>query len=587
MTLADLFQKYVEKLVSTSQALGDAANAAASSSNTNLGLSSSIEAHSDLSSALEDFKILIERLSGHGLDLLGDRLTKLLNDIGSTSDAENDFPSLIDATTAWLNHSLLHPGWIESQDGRREGERLYDWMKDLLGRNPAYKEDTSGVIEEINKIRDALAHDKTTNNVLTALHTLFSDLGTTTRVGILAATSESSKKWEQTKAELWHDIIKWGLPRILRALQTIPLPRVELKSDSLDAVIDKVTITSPSFIPDHIRITNHSDLLLRASEGATDAYFETSTSTRTRIVIDGLRISIEDIAYYVNAKGPFYTGWLDNGLLTVDIGQKQTEGDGLSVTLDLEFPSQEGQTPNHGDILKVLEAKVDIPGLTFSLDQTRHWIVNKLITQPLLGPLVRTGISLALSSQIKAGLEALNNQLCTIRDKTKAFKGGEPSSLRLEDYWQALIQPEEPSPPPSIAPSDDIHNGETSPGPTTHVQTETTGKGIIRTTLVEDAEGEPQSETVLAIGIGEQILPGVGGPDTKPPPTLVEQGREALDELDDARKKAKTRIQTTREEVNDATEQVRHRAAIAGERLQRKKSRMAKNPDWRSHAFDL
>jgi hypothetical protein len=355
----------------------------------------------------------------------------------------------------------------------------------------------------------------------------------------------------------------------------------------VDAVIDKVTISSPSFIPDHIHIVNHTDLLLHASDASANAYFETSTSTRTRVTIDGLRISIEDIAYYVNVKGPFYTGWLDNGLLTVDIGQKRVEGDGVSITLDLEFPSHDSENPTEGDILRVLEAKVDVPGLTFSLDQTRHWIFNKLVTEPLLGPLVRTAVSLVLSSQIKGALEALNLKLCATRDEAVALKGANSGPLRLEDYWEALLRPNEPSPTQSSPSVDEIVNEDPRLELTTHVQTEATGKGIIRTTIVEDGEGEPQSETVLAIGIGEQILPGLGGPNTEPPPTLVEQGREALDELDQVRKKAKTTIESTRDEANDATEQIRQRAASAGERLQRKKSRMEKNPDWRSHAFDL
>ena len=588
--MAALSQKYLERLASTAEALGDAANATASNASASAQINPQVETDPHLTQALEDAKIVVERFSGHGLDLLGDKIILLSQDFGSDKGKETDnFPGLINTASQWIQRALQQPGWIRTEAAQAEGSELYDRLVELLNRDPKLKTDARDVLEELYVLRDALASDRATNAALSAVRTLLSDLGAMGRVGVQVATVESAKQWEMAKAELWRDILGWVLPRVLRALRTVPLPRVELKSDALDMVVDKVTLASPSFIPDHIQVTNHTDFLLRASDATTDAYFDTSTSTRTRIVIRGLRISVEDIAYYLNAKGPFWLGWLDNGLLTIDVGGKRVEGDGVSLVLDIEVPSQENRERDRDhDLFRVLDAKVDVPGLVFSLNQTRHWIFNTLVTQPLLGPLVRTGISLVLSAQIKASLEALNTRLCTLRDKAQAMHGGDSSALSIEDYWAAFTQSQEVTPP---SPDVSMHSASASQeeqeeSPQVHVETEATTKGIIRTTVTENSNGETQ-ETVLAIGIGEQVLPGLGGPDVEPSPTLAEQGRAALDELDQVRKGAKEQVGQVRDEAVEANEVVRDRLEAAGARLQRRRSRFSKNPDWKSSAFDL
>ncbi|CAG7851697.1 SubName: Full=Uncharacterized protein {ECO:0000313/EMBL:CCA68732.1} [Serendipita indica DSM 11827] len=576
-TMGSLIRKYVQKLSITAAAIGDAVQTTASSADASITLEPHVEADPHLHAVLEDLKLILERFSGHGLDLLGEKLVILVRDLSTSTESEGErLSDIVEEATKWLHFALLHPGWVQSEEAQNAGSKLYDSFVQFLHRNPRYKADARSALEEAYALIDAFAADKTTNLLLSAIQTLMTDFGILGAVGPQVLAIESAKQWEVLKAELWRDILAWILPRLLRALKTIPLPRVELKSETLDMVIDKVTLSSPSFIPDHVQISNHTDFTLKASDATPDSFFETATSTQTRIKIDGLRISVEDIAYYINAKGPLCLGWLDNGLMTVDVGAKRVEGDGISLLLDIEVPSQENRET--ADIFRVLDAKVGVPGLAFRMERTRHWIFNALVTQPLLAPLVRTGASLVLSTQIRAGLEAMNAALCKVRDRAVTRHGPDPS---VEAYLDALAHPDAPRPStPSSASS------ARSSSPTadhTFVETEVTTKGIIRTTVQENERGEPQTETVLAVGIGEQILPGIGGPEPEPAPTLVEQGREALDELDGARQLAKD----TADEVREARETVQTRVAAAGERMRRTRSNLAKRTGWRSSAFDV
>lgn len=584
-TLVTLSQKYFDKLASTVEAVGDTVNATAANADVSATIDPQLDADPHLTQALKDAKIIIERFLGHGLDLLGSKFTRLFQDLASDEGkGKNEFPAFTAAVTRWIQRALQQPGWIQTEAAQEQGSKLYDRLLELLHRDPKLKADARGIIEELYTLRDALASDTATNAFISAIQTLLSDLGAMGWVGAQVATRESAKQWEMAKAELWHDILRWVLPRVLRALRTIPLPRVELKSETLDMVVDKVTLASPSFVPDLIQVTNKTDFLLRASDATDDAYFDTSTSTRTRIVVRGLRLSIENIAYYLNAKGPCWLGWLDNGLLTIDIGGKRVEGDGVSLVLEIEVPSQKDRERDH-DLFRVLDAKVDVPGLAFSMNQTRHWLFNTLVTQPLLGPLVRTGISFVLSAQIKSGLEALNARLSTLRDKSQAMHKGDSSALSIADYWAAVTHSEEATPPsPETLGGSASHSQEHEIHK--HVETEATTKGIIRTTVTENPDGETH-ETLLAIGISEQVLPGLGGPNVEPSSTLVDEGRSALNDLDRVRQDATNRVGQVRDEAVEASEVVRSRLVAAGERMQQGRSLFAKKSDWKSSAFDL
>lgn len=566
-TLLHLLRKYADMITTTILAVGETIEATTSNGGASVAFDPQIQADPHLSKSFSDIKVILERISGYGLDLLGTRFIDLLRDFGT----EKDMTALLSAMENWTKRSLLQQGWIRTQEAQLELDRLYEWFQNILQRNSKYKRDFQRIVEELFMFRDALVQDRALQDLLDAFKAFSTDLESIGKLGLKLATVESSRRWRIAKQELRDDILSWVLPRILRALRVIPLPRVELKSDALDLVIDKITVTSPSFVPDHVQVTNHTDFHLRASDASSESY-ETSTTTRTRIFIDGLRISIEDIAYYVNAKGPLWLGWLDQGLLTVDIGSQGAVGQGLAMTVELEFPPSDAD--GQEDIFRVLDTKVDIPGLEFTFDHTRHWIFNSLVTQPLLGPLVRSIISYALSAQVKTALTSINDKLKLLKNKADAIHAIPNDPPSLDDYWSAFNQRVEPNIPPAEEP--EIVSSEAN----TRVQTEATAKGIIRTTITETVEGDVES-SVLAVGIGEQILPGL--PDLEQVPSLAAQGREALDELDEARKGVKRKVETVEESMKDA----QARVAKASQRMRNRARVEHTESDWRSHAFDL
>ena len=556
-----------------------------------------------LSAALENVRVILERFSGHNLDLLLTKVSRVVSDIGDAS--ETGLPAWLNATSAWVDQSLRHPGWLGTEEGREEGGRLYDWVVRLFTEDPTLKADGRGILDEVHAIISGLKDDRAISRAALATRRLEEHVA---NFGAAVAGDMLMREWPRLKQELWNDVFRWLLPRILRVISVIPLPRVELKSDALDLVFDRLTLSSPSFIPDHIRITNYSDVLLDASDATSDGSYEFTSSTRSKIAIDGLRISAQDIAYYMNAKGPVYTGWLDSGLLTIDVGQQGTSGGGIKIAVDLEFASQKLSHTDNVDLFKVLEVKVDVPGLKFILNDTRHWIFNKVILQPLAGPIIRRLLSFVLSAQIRNYLETLNRSLARIRDTATTHADGDGASPSLQDYLIALLtqgqagglgggfrRSRTPSPSSSrfrgrgSDHSSESRNEEEGAADTIKTRThiEPTAKGIIRTSITETVDGDPINETSIAVGIGEQILPGVGGPNEELTPTLVDEARRAMDEVDHLREQVGRGATEVKTEINKTRDIVQQRMERAAVRLQKQREREGRKGGWRSDAFDL
>ena len=568
-----------------------------------------------LSAVLENAKVLLERFSRHSLDLLGAKILRMVDDIGEEKEAtKTGLSAWFHAASEWLDQSLRHPGWIGTEEGRGEGGRLYDWVIRLFDEDPTLKSNARGVLDEVRAIMSGLAEDREVSRVVRAIRRLeedVADFGVTGAVAAtdmsIAATDMSMRKWSQLKQELWNDVISWLLPRVLRVILAIPLPRVELKSDALDLVVDRLTLSSPSFIPDHIRITNYSCVVLNASDATPDGSYRFASTTRSNIAIDGLRFSARQLAYYVNARGPIYTGWLDNGLLTIDVGQQLAVSEGIKVEVELEFSSHSWNPAEGNNLFKVLEVKVDVPGLKFTFDDTRHWIFNRIILQPLAGPIIRKLLCFILSAQIRNGLVNLNRSLIGIQDTAIAASCG--ASPSLWDYLSALLTQNhagsrrggefQRSPAPSPSSSrfrgdgsdycSESHNEEEVAADDIHtrIRTEPTAKGIIRTSITETADGSPINETSIAVGIGQQILPGVGGPNQELTATLVDEAREALGEIDSVRKRIDQEANGVKAETKKSRDVIRQRVERATVRLQKQREREERKGGWRSSAFDL
>ncbi|KAJ7076086.1 hypothetical protein B0H15DRAFT_955917 [Mycena belliarum] len=474
--------------------------------------------------AVVDFKILLERLaSGRSLDPLLRAFRAAVADIIDSSDeTSQDVRQYLGALGRWFERALAEPQFAASRLGARTAEELYDTGRLLLASeaNAQWAQDVRALAGEAQLFVQALESDTATQRLVTSIHRVLGALRALAQDAVFSG-ARAQRNWRQ---ELIKDVLGWFLPRVLRSVRALPMPRVEFQNSTLDVALDALLLTSAStsvsFAPDHIWAQNWSEIKV---DMAADTAPE--TSSRTRIHIDGMRCAAHGFGYYFRYKG--LLGYSDEGLLDVDVGHPGAVGQGLTVDLELETTQEERDTPG-APLFRLVDVNVAVPGLAFTIKHSKHWILNNAVLQPLAAPVVRLVLKSVLEQQIRTGVERADRVVSAIAEEAErinARKRAPGESPSMEDYWRATFL---------TAPA---FFEKRKSGAVVETHTAPTFKGIIQTTttLSEDpSTSSPPEQTILAVGGGAQLFPNKGGPYGADEVTTGEIAREAVGEIQDA-----------------------------------------------------
>lgn len=618
-TVVDLGRKYYTVGLKTALSASSAAEAAASSviNDTRVEAEVDVDLDPHLKEALARLHSLLERFVGGRMDTTLHDVEKLAQDFSITDEkGHNDIVGIIARIQHWLDRALKETEWVSTTEANSELSSIYDDAKaHVNGEAPQEqkaKHDLTDVVQDIQALSATFARDPALRRVLDSLTTLATHsayFASISKPDIIALTTRQGRRaYTELKREVQRDVLGFVVPRVIQALKVIPLPRMELKSPAVDAVLDNLNISSLSFIPDNITITNVSELNVVGSDAARARGSDAARSvlgvavptvtvseamTRTRVQVKGLRISADDIGYYADVRGPWCLGWKDWGLLSMDVGDKGAAGEGLSIDIELELAGEELDSPTGAEpqaYFSVIDVKVDAPGLVFTIKKSRHWIFNSVLLQPLLGPSAREGMAIVLAQKIKETLEGVAKKLGEA--SREAAMSGQNRELGWVDWALALVSgtPIRGGPykddvgSESDTEEEEVDLLEYQPPPVTF-NTVTT-KGIIHTS--HQPATLPEEDTVIAVGIGAQVLPEVPIPSpTTTNPTLVDVQREALDDIQGKVDHTAEQIETAERTAEEVRTDVRRKAIKAGDRYQARAEVERSKPGWTSRAFDV
>ncbi|KAJ6571811.1 hypothetical protein B0H19DRAFT_1131376 [Mycena capillaripes] len=565
-TILILFRKYSDKLT-----------AVAESSEQPVTINTQLDVSTPLYEAVVDFKILLERLaSGRSLDPLLGMFKVTIADI---LDAPNATGSEVKRYFAdlgrWLERALAEPQFAASRLGTRTLEELYDAWRLLLASeaNAQWARDLRLLVGEAQSFVHALESDSATQRLVKSIQSVLVALRGLAQDAVSAGTT-SKRKWRD---ELLKDALGWLVPRVLKSLHTLPMPRVEFQNSMFDIAVDALLLTSTStnasLAPDHIWVQNWNEIKV---DMVADASPE--TSSRTRIHIDGMRCGAHGFGYYFKYKGPIQ--YSDEGVLDVDVGRPEAVGEGLTVDVEMETTQQERDTPGE-PLFRLVDVNVSVPGLAFTINDSKHWVLNNVLLQPLAAPVVRLVLKNVLEQQIRSGVEWADRMFSAIFEEAARINARSPEpgeSPSMEHYWNAAFL---------TAPAF-VENRDSGPSVETHTQP--TFKGIIHTitTLPDDpSSSTPPEETVLAVGGGAQLFPHKGGPYGAEEITAGELAREAVDDMQEAVNQSVGKTREVVETVEDEAIRIRGDLERAEERKIDRERFERYRGGWRSHAFDL
>lgn len=341
-----------------------------------------------LRQATSELRELLERFAnGKSMDTVFDAADVLIDD----AKRDEEFRDWVKRLYAYIRKALLEAGYVLEEECDREGHEIRESGRKFWDEK--YRGHIDHLFNAIGDWFSAMAED--------SLNKRFGeDWVRFTRD--LLFDSEGSLK---LKPELWSDIRKVIVPTLVDKVGYIPIPRVEYTDDTLDLVVENLTLQGRNLFPNIISIEAHNYMKFSPYDTISDEHHHEFTLTFAQIQAD-----MREVAFYFRKKSGF-PRVADSGIADVQIG-----GSGVTATAHLVSADKD-----RSSVFKVRNVHVKVDTLKFSIRDSKHDLLYKTL-KPLATVLVKRQIQKAIAGGISTGLEYLDGQLVTVRDHMEEAK---------------------------------------------------------------------------------------------------------------------------------------------------------------------
>ncbi|KAJ3775469.1 hypothetical protein FB446DRAFT_786011 [Lentinula raphanica] len=216
------------------------------------------------------------------------------------------------------------------------------------------------------------------------------------------------------KPELWNDVRSTIAPGLIQRIGLVPIPRIEYTDDSLDLVLENLTLSAQNLFPNlvEVEVRNWARFGSGTVTGKKDTSKDTTTNKHSlHLHLSQIQTDMRDVAFYFRKKSGL-PKLKDSGLADVLLG-----GDGLSATVHLESSSD----PTTLYDIKNIAVKVDT--LKFAIRDSKHDLLYKTL-RPLATGLIKKQIQKAVADAMRTGLEWLGEELVAVRDRMNEAREG-------------------------------------------------------------------------------------------------------------------------------------------------------------------
>ncbi|KAG2365723.1 hypothetical protein BDR07DRAFT_1480974 [Suillus spraguei] len=328
--------------------------------------SSAITQDRALNAAMFEFRTLLERFANCGS----------MNGIFDASNALIDVARCDDEFRNWFYHLntyihkvLFEAGFVLEDDCNREGNEILESGRRFWDQK--YKEHFNNLFDAIGQWFAAMGEDPLNKRFGEDWTRLMRDL---------LFDSEGSLKF---KVDLWSNITNIILPMIMQQVESLPIPRVEYTDDAFDIVVENLTLQGWNLLPNAITIEGRNFLNFNLGVAIPNSEDFDFTITLAQI-----QANMRDVAFYFRKKTGFEL--CDSGIADVIL-----DGRGMAVTIHLVSADRD-----RNSVFKVKDVHVN----------------------------VKIHIEKVVAQAIRTGLEFIDRQLVTVRDRMGETKTKEESS---------------------------------------------------------------------------------------------------------------------------------------------------------------
>lgn len=370
------------------------ANAAEDTAN---AVSEDIDVNKDLKNAVDSFWTLV-RSFGNGEEWkeLEDRFHKVMRH----ANKDPEFESLLGDIGKSLQEMLTDPAFFDSAPERLD--KLKEQSKNV-GSESSLRDDIEAFLQQVRRTLKSIPEDPSVAKLNAAAKKIVRDI---------------TDVYNNQTSTLVADAAHIFLPLLIRSIQYIPIPRLEISAPEMDLLVENLvlepgrTVNQSSFFPYKLLVTSKTSMEL-AKVHSKQA--KTDIKTIVTVNLQGLNISAAEFGYWVRAHSGFLFRFGDEG-----IGSFYLDERGIDVAVDLEVGRD-----RLSHLVTLRGVRVHIHKLEYKIKRSRFRFLLWLV-KPLLKQLIRRTLERKIAESVVSLVVTINRELVFARERLRAVNIANP-----------------------------------------------------------------------------------------------------------------------------------------------------------------
>lgn len=335
----------------------------------------------------------------HEWEVLESKFQKLMQksqeDVGS--------PDLINHIGEVVQKAFTDPNFFDEPEETRE--KLKQKYRATDTNIPSLE--IEEFIQQFKKTLKTLSRDVSVRKLVAAWRRIGSDISTA---------------YQDERSFLATDILNIFFPLMVRAIQHIPIPRLEISVPEMDLLLENVVIEpghtfhNSSFLPYRILISALNNIEVRKTHSK-----ETNTSIKNIVTatVNGLNVSAKEFGYWIRVHSPYFLPLNgDEGIASFALDQR-----GMDIALEFEVGRERLE-----QMLALRSVKVHIHKLEYTVRDS-NWTFMWWILKPFLKHMVRRVLEKTIAEKIVAVSHVVNRELVFARERLRATRIADPDDL--------------------------------------------------------------------------------------------------------------------------------------------------------------
>lgn len=396
-----------------------------------------VETNDELDRAVKNFWSL---MSSFGDSQQWELLEQKFDQVMQHAQKDPEFEHLMGDVGNSVEKLLTDPDFFESAD--KKIQELREKSKDV-GSESSLRKDVEELLQQVQATFRSVTEDEDVSKLISTTMKIFN---------ILSPVNAA------TNGELIDDSLHVFIPLLIKMIQYIPIPRVEVSVPEIDLLLENLiiepgrTINNTSFLPYKLRIETYNDLEIRKAKFRT----KSRVTSLVTVKVDGLSVRADDVGFWMRA----HSGILrlaDEGIASFQLDER-----GIDIHMDIEIGKEKLEK-----ILTLKAVRVHVHKLNYDLRKSKFsWLA--WLVKPLLRPIVRKVLEKQLATAIADGIHAANRELLFARERLRATRITNPDDVRtfIKAVMARLTPEEDPDVYTAVGvrPSKGIFNGVYAPG---------------------------------------------------------------------------------------------------------------------------